>query len=248
MKFARQVKPYFTCCADLKQKHPLQFSGEGVSHDPHLQENGSGFDDPLESVGLGSREAVEAFQGDEDFVGAGVGEAQVAEGHARGGIGDGTGLLVVGNRLEVAHGHRDGAGVGGETDELFRVIRRDEGRFVLPSKNNNGQSKALTRMTSKTHDQANPFAKSPCVSCRAAKPGAGSATFCGLPANRSFLDRRLVRRSFSEGGSLGVGGSLGEGGSEVWCALAVKILRCLGSRPEARLSLNQYTLRTEWLK
>ena len=78
-----------------------------------------------------------------------------------------------------------------------------------------------------------------CVYCRAAKPRAGSATLCGLPANRSFLDRRLVRRlvrrSFSEGGSLlglrslgevggvggslgeggGVGGSLGEGGSEV---------------------------------
>ena len=45
-----------------------------------------------------------------------------------------------------------------------------------------------------------------------------------LPANRSFLDRRLVRRSFNEGGSLGVGGSLGEGGSEVWCDLAVQIL------------------------
>ena len=59
----------------------------GVSHDPHSQENGSGFDDALESVGLGRREAVEAFQGDEDFVGAGVGE-----GHARGGIGDGTGF------------------------------------------------------------------------------------------------------------------------------------------------------------
>jgi len=57
-----------------------------------LQENGSGFDDALESVCLGSREAVEAFQGDEDLVGAGVGEAEVAEGHARGWIGDGTGL------------------------------------------------------------------------------------------------------------------------------------------------------------
>lgn len=65
------------------------------------------FDDALESVGLGCREAVEAFQGDEDFVGAGVGEAEVAEGHARGGIGDGTSLLVVGDRLEIAHGHGD---------------------------------------------------------------------------------------------------------------------------------------------
>ena len=76
----------------LNKKHPLQFPGEGVSHDPHLQENGSGFDDALESVGLGRREAVEAFEGDEDFVGAGVCEAEVAEGHARGGIGDGTGF------------------------------------------------------------------------------------------------------------------------------------------------------------
>ena len=82
------------------------------------------FDDALESVGLGSREAVEAFQGDEDLVGAGVGEAELAECHARGRIGDGTGLLVIGDRLEVAHGHRDGAGMGGKTDELFRVIRR----------------------------------------------------------------------------------------------------------------------------
>ena len=114
----------------IHKKHPLQFPGEGVSHDPHLQEPGSGFDDPLESVGLGCREAVEAFQGDEDLVGAGVGESEVAEGHARGWIGDGTGLLVVGDRLEVAHGHRDSAGVGGEAYELFRVIRRDERRFV----------------------------------------------------------------------------------------------------------------------
>lgn len=40
-------------------KHPLQFPGEGAY-------------DPLKFVGLGSSEAVEAFQGDEDFVGSGV--------------------------------------------------------------------------------------------------------------------------------------------------------------------------------
>ena len=124
------ITTFLTFCCDeasgtiIHSKKPLQFPGEGVSHDPHLQENGLWFDDPLESVGLGGREAVEAFEGDEDFVGAGVGEAEVAEGHARGGIGDGTGLLVVGDRLEVAHGHRDGAGMGGKTDELFRVFRK----------------------------------------------------------------------------------------------------------------------------
>jgi hypothetical protein len=74
LKFARQVKPCFTYCAYPKQKHPLQFPGEGA-HDPHPQQDGSGFDDALESVGFGGREAVEAFQGDEDLVGAGVGEA-----------------------------------------------------------------------------------------------------------------------------------------------------------------------------
>jgi hypothetical protein len=56
----------------LSKKHPLRFPGEGV-HEPHLQENDLWFNDPFESVGLGCREAVEAFQGDEDFVGAGVG-------------------------------------------------------------------------------------------------------------------------------------------------------------------------------
>ena len=65
-----QDKIFLSVFAANQTKHPLQFPGEGVSHDPHLQENGSGLDDPLESVGLGSREAVEAFQGDEDFVGA----------------------------------------------------------------------------------------------------------------------------------------------------------------------------------
>ena len=52
-----------------------------------------GFDDAFEGVGLGRHEAVESFEGDEDLVGAGIREAQVAEGHARGGISDGTGLL-----------------------------------------------------------------------------------------------------------------------------------------------------------
>lgn len=63
------VAPFATPCHHLtvrgfrtfQTKHPLQFPGEGVSHDPHPRENGSGLDDPLESVGLGSSEAVEAF-------------------------------------------------------------------------------------------------------------------------------------------------------------------------------------------
>jgi hypothetical protein len=105
-----QALLYLLC--RFQTKHPLRSLGEGA-HDPHPQEDGSGFDDPLESVGLGWREAVETFEGDEDLVGAGVGEAEVAEGHAGGGIGDGTGLWVVGDRLEVAHGHRDGTGMGG---------------------------------------------------------------------------------------------------------------------------------------
>ncbi len=91
-------------CRRSQTKHPLQFPGEGV-HKLHSQ-SGLWFDESLEAVGLGCREAVEAFEGDEDLVGSGVGEAQVAEGHACGGIGDGTGLLVVGDWLEVAHGHR----------------------------------------------------------------------------------------------------------------------------------------------
>ena len=57
------------------------------------------FDDTLEGIGLGWCETVETLQGDEDLVRAGVGEAQVAEGHAGGWIGHGTGLLVVGHGL-----------------------------------------------------------------------------------------------------------------------------------------------------
>jgi hypothetical protein len=38
---------------------------------------------------------LETFEGDEDLVRAGVGEAQIAEGYARGEYGDGTGFLCI---------------------------------------------------------------------------------------------------------------------------------------------------------
>jgi hypothetical protein len=109
-------------------KRPLQFPGEG---DKSGRSVGSlWFDDALESVGFRRAEAVETFEGDEHLVGAGVGEAQVAEGHAGDRVGDRAGLLVVGDGLEVAHGHCDRAGVGSEADELLCVVRRDEGGLV----------------------------------------------------------------------------------------------------------------------